>query len=131
MLGSSVLRTLIEPIVDPLSKKPPLTRPIVFPPVPVLQVRGRLHRGAAAGRRQAGPGPEPGGRVPAQRLPLHRAEGAAPERATVPAALPRLLPLPPLPGALQPLRGAGRGRLLRLADHPGPGRDTPPAPRRG
>ena len=92
----------------------------------MLQVRGRLHGGAAAGGQQAGPGPVPGGRVPAQRLPLHRAEGAAPERAAVPAALPRLLPVTPLPGAVQPLRGAGRGRLLRLADHPRPGRDTPP-----
>lgn len=54
----------------------------------------------------------------------HRAEGASPQRAAVPAALSLLLPGPCLQCAGQQLRGAGHHRLLRLTDHLGPGEDS-------
>lgn len=64
--------------------------------------------------------------MPRQRLSKdlfsqHRAEGAPPERAALPAALTRLLPGSHLRRAGQQPRGAGHHRLLCFTDHAGPG----------
>lgn len=93
----------------------------------IFQVWWWLHHHPPPDRQSIRPGLVLHQRLYEEVISQHRAEGAPPERAAVPAALTCLLPGSCLWCAGQQPRRARHHRLLRFTDHPGPGEegDTP------